>query len=489
MTLNPKSIAVVLAAAFQLFICPPTLSALDFTDVTEVSGIADRGQGMGAALADVDADGDLDLYLSNRGGENALYLNDGRGTFVKADRSAGRLNDAGMSMGSCFGDIDNDGDQDLYIVKGGSREVEANRLLLNEGGQFVDITARAGVGARDFTYSAAFADVDNDGYLDLYLANQGVGGRNTLYRNQRNGTFADITDSAGVGDRSWSWCAVFADINGDGFQDLYVVNGRYPSGEPNHLYQNRGDGTFLDVSRESGTDDENWGLGAAFADVDNDGDPDLFVTNYAAPNRLYINNGTGLFREAAPASGLAGAGWGTGSAFGDVDHDGDLDLYVGDAGRGNRLYLNDGRGGFTDVSAQHPDLGNEPARTGGTVFADVDNDGDLDLYVVNRGSENRLYRNEQNDSRFLEIRLRGTVSNADAVGTKVRVRGKGRIVGVREVRTLSGFCTQPPLELHFGLPEAGIYRVEVDFPSGIKFSGDYSSGQIVTIVEGSTRSP
>jgi hypothetical protein len=476
---------ILVLSTFLLLICPLTLCALNFTDVTDAYGTGDRGHGMGAAFSDVDGDGDLDLYVSNKSGENALYLNDGGGTFVKAIRNTGsRLDDAGMSMGSVFGDIDNDGDQDLYIVKGGGHEIEANRLLLNEDGRFVDITGRAGVGSRDFTYSAAFADVDNDGYLDLYLANHGVGARNTLYRNQRDGTFVDITDSAGVGDRGWSWNAVFSDINGDGFQDLYVVNGRYPSGEPNRLYQNRGDGTFIDVSRESGTDDANWGLGAVFADVDNDGDFDLFVTNHIGINRLYLNNGTGLFKDVSQLSGIAYAGRGKGSSFGDVDHDGDLDLYVSGTNLGNRLYLNDGKGVFTDVSDQHPGLMNKKVRTSGTVLADVDNDGDLDLYLVNWGSEDKLYLNGQNDRRFLKIRLKGSVSNADAVGARVRVSDQGNLIGVRDLKTLSGFCTQPPLELHFGLPEEGVYRVDVDFPSGITSTGDYSSGQVVTIVEG-----
>jgi len=473
----------VLTAAF--LVLPVAAYALQFTDITDVAGVGDRGHGKGVAFADVDGDGDLDLYVSNKGGENALYLNDGTGTFVPAPREAGdRLDDSGMSMGSSFGDIDNDGDQDLYIVKGGRYEIEANRLLLNENGRFVDVTRKAGVGSKEFTYSAAFADVDNDGFLDIYLANYGVGAKNTLYRNNGDGTFSDVTDAAGVGDRSWSWSGVFSDVNGDGFQDLYVVNGRYPAGEPNHLYLNNGDGTFRDVSRESGVDDGNWGLGAAFADVDNDGDFDLFVSNYVGPNKLYLNDGSGIFTDVSEASGLADEGWGKGPSFGDVDHDGDLDLYLGDCKFANKLYLNDGSGVFTDVTDQYPILKNETARTKGTAFADIDNDGDLDLYVVNWGVSNRLYRNDLNDDRFLKIRLKGTVSNADAVGAKVTVSIGGKLVGVREVKTLTGFCSQAPLELHFGLPAAGDYQVDVVFPSGLRAAGTYVNGQFITIVEG-----
>ena len=481
---SSKFSAAAVAVAFLLL--PAAPYALQFTDITDVAGVGDRGHGKGVAFADVDGDGDLDLYVSNKGGENALFLNDGTGTFVPAPREAGdRLDDSGMSMGSCFGDIDNDGDQDLYIVKGGRYEIEANRLLINEDGRLVDKTRKAGVGSKEFTYSAAFVDVDNDGFLDLYLANYGVGAKNTLYRNNGDGTFDDVTDAAGVGDRSWSWSAVFSDVNGDGFQDLYVVNGRYPAGEPNHLYMNNGDGSFRDASRESGVEDGNWGLGAAFADVDNDGDFDLFVSNYVGPNKLYLNDGSGIFTDVSEVSGLADEGWGKGPSFGDVDHDGDLDLYLGDCKLANKLYLNDGSGVFTDVADQNPALKNETVRTKGTAFADIDNDGDLDLYVVNWGVSNRLYRNDLNDGRYLKISLKGTVSNADAVGAKVSVSSDGKLVGVQEVRTLTGFCSQAPLELHFGLPAEGAYQVDVVFPSGLKATRTYSSGQSVTIVEGS----
>lgn len=472
------------AIAAVVLIFPVCAFAVSFTDITDVAGVGDRGHSEGAAFADIDNDGDLDLYISNSGGDNALYLNDGIGIFAKAPREVGdRLDDSGMSMGSCFGDIDNDGDQDLYIVKGGRYEMEANRLLVNENGRFVDRTRGSGVDSKEFTYSAAFADIDNDGFIDLYLANSGVGAKNTLYRNNGDTTFTDITDSAGVGDRSWSWSAVFSDVNNDGYQDLYVVNGRYPGGEPNHLYMNNGDGTFQDASRSSGVDDGNWGLGAATADVDNDGDFDLFVSNFTGPNKLYLNNGSGIFTDVSEKSGLADEGWGKGPTFGDIDHDGDLDLYEGDGKHANKLYINNGSGVFNDAAESNPLLKNETARTQGTVFADIDNDGDLDLYVVNWGAGNRLYRNDLDNDRFLKVNLTGTVSNANAVGAKVVVSKDGKLAGVREVKSLTGLNSQAPLDLHFGLPAAGEYQVDVFFPSGLKTSRTVSSGRAVTIVE------
>ncbi len=442
-----------------------------FVDVTRMAGVGDAGNGKGVAFADIDNDGDWDLYVSNKGGANRLYRNNGDGTFTDITEQAGEnLGDAGFCMGSVFFDYDNDGWVDLYLAKGGRYEIEPNRLLRNVGGRFVDVTDRAGVGSKAFTYAAAAADYDNDGYLDLYLANYGVGAKNILYHNNGDGTFTDVTDLAGVGDRSWSWMAVWADVNGDGWQDLYVVNGRYPAGEPNRLYLNNRDGTFTDVSRESGAADPNWGLGAAFADVDNDGDLDLFVSNYVGPNALYLNDGTGRFTEAGRAAGLADEGWGKGPAFGDIDHDGDLDLYEGDCKVANQLYRNNGDITFTNIADRSPAIRCETVRTKGTAFADVDNDGDLDLYVVNWGVENRLFRNTTDNADWLKVRLVGSVSNRMAVGSRVWVSSEpdGRLVGMRELATASGFCAQPPAELHFGLDAGRTYTVEVRFPSGAR---------------------
>jgi hypothetical protein len=487
------TLSAILAAA--VLTCGAGFAAAkEFVDVSSAAGVADDGLGKGVAFADINNDGLVDIYISNKGGANKLYLNKGNDRFEDITAKAGKgIDDPGFTLGSAFGDFDNDGFVDLYLAKGGQYEIEANRLFRNNGnGTFTDVTDKAGVGLKAFTYGASWVDYDNDGFLDLYCANYGVGAKNVLYRNNGNGTFSDVTDAAGVGDRSWSWMGVWADVNGDNFPDLYVVNGRYPEGEPNRLYLNNRNGTFTEMAKKAGVDDPNWGLGAAFADIDNDGDLDLFVSNYVGPNNLYLNDGAGIFVKASQQIKGAHEGWGKGPTFGDIDHDGDLDLYEGDCKLANQLYLNDGKGNFTNVADSQPVLKCETVRTKGTTFADIDNDGDLDLYVVNWGAPNKLYKNTQDDKNWLKVKLAGTVSNRDAYGAKVKVfeAGKSQQLALREIRSATGFCAQEPSVAHFGLSAARTYDVVAVFPSGIesKVTG-VKTGQTLEIIEPALSKP
>ncbi len=482
----------IFAMIFTILMLPALAMAakVTFDDVSEKAGVAFKGNGKGVAVADYNNDGLLDILISNKGGGVRLYKNNGNGTFSDVTKEVG-LDDVGYCLGSVFGDINNDGWVDLYIPKGGVYEVETNRLFKNEMGKFVDITDKAGVagivdGKSVFTYGSAMADYDNDGYLDIYLANYGVGAKNILYKNNGNLTFTDVTDNAGVGDKSWSWSATWADVNGDGRVDLYVCNGRYPAGEPNKLYINKGDGTFVEMAEKLGVADENWSLGASFADVDNDGDLDLYVSNYIGDNNLYINDGKGNFKKAT--KDIVGAPkdhWGKGPTFGDINNDGLLDLYEGDCKLSNQLYMNLGGGKFKNVINTMPALKCETVRTKGTVFADFNNDGQLDLYVVNWGAANKFFINKSKNLNWLEVKLVGTKSNKDAIGAKVYAYdAKGKLVGFREVVSSSGFCTQPSKIQHFGFSKAGKYNVRAVFPSGkVVEKKDISLGQIITITE------
>ncbi len=482
------------------FVAGPAL-ALSFTDVTKGSGADDKGRGKGVAFADIDGDGDYDLYVSNKGGANKLYRNDstpGDIKFTDITAAVGdNLGDVGFSMGSAFADVDNDGRPDLFIAKGGQGEVEANRLLRNVSTpgriKFVDISVEAGVNTKDFTYQGAFADYDNDGRLDLFMANYGVGVKNRLFHNDSTSgrvRFTEVSAKAGVGAPGWSWAATWADVDGDGFQDLYVVRGRYPAGEPNLMYRNNHDGTFTEIGRETGLNDPNWGLGAAWADVDNDGDFDLYLSNYVGGNKLFLNEGGWKFTDATKTAKLDFHGWGKGPTFADADHDGDLDLYEGDCKIGNQLYINDGRGTFANVIEKFPFMKNEGVRTKGTAFTDLDSDGDMDLFVVQWNVPNKIYRNDQNDKGFLKVRLAGTISNRMAIGSLARVYDAGfaedqkHFRGVRELRTATGFCAQEGQELHFGVPAAGTYDVVVNFPSGVKvIQRGVKAGQVLRIEE------
>lgn len=481
--------ALVLGAA--LLFVPGSVIAAGFADVSAPAGVADDGLGKGVAFADINNDGLMDLYVSNKGGANRLYLNQGGTTFVDVAGTAGDgVDHPGLTMGSVFGDYDNDGCVDLYLATGGTYEIEPNRLFKgNCDGTFADVSEAAGVALKQFTYGASWVDYDRDGFLDIYCANYGVGAKNVLYRNNGDGTFTDVTDMAGVGDPSWSWMGIWADVDSDGWPDLYVVNGRYPAGEPNRLYRNNGDGTFADVTAQAGVGDRSWGLGAAFGDVDNDGDLDLFVSNYVGGNRLYLNDGTGHFSVADGKVRAPRNGWGKGPAFGDVDHDGDLDLYEGDCKLANQLYLNDGQGNFVDVAAEQPVLQCATVRTKGTAFTDVDNDGDLDLYVINWGAENRLYKNLVNDDQWLKVKPIGTISNRDAIGARVKIlNANGKLAGLRELRSATGFCAQQPNIAHFGLNGDGRYEVVVTFPSGIEVRrSNVKPGQMLEIVEPASR--
>ena len=479
-----KKAGQILVGVFALALLASPALAQEFVDVSVKAGVADDGLGKGAAFADVNGDGLVDLYVSNKGGANKLFINKGNGVFKDGTAAAGKgVDSPGFTMGSVFGDFDNDGDQDLYLANGGQYEIEANVLFANNGdGTFTDVTAKAGVGLKAFTYSASFVDYDNDGDLDLYCANYGVGAKNVLYGNNGDGTFTDVTDRAGVGDKSWSWMGVWADVDNDGDQDLYVVNGRYPAGEPNKLFINDG-GVFSEQAKARGVDDPNWGLGATFGDIDNDGDLDLFVSNYIGGNNLYLNDGKGSFAKASGRIKGSLDGWGKGPTFGDVDHDGDLDLYEGDCKQANQLYLNDGKGNFVNVAGKQPQIQCSTVRTKATALADVDNDGDLDLYVVNWGAENKLFLNNQNDSNWVKVKLIGTKSNRDAYGARVKLLADGKLVAIREVKSATGFCAQEPAVAHFGAPAGKNYSIEVVFPSGTKVAQAVKAGQLVEVVE------
>lgn len=481
---------------FRLAICSSVLlaglagvaAADPFVDISTGSGMALNGRNKGVAIADVDGDGHPDIFISNKGGPSHLYWNKGDGTFKDVTEEAG-LSETGYAMGSCFGDVANHGKPDLYVAKGGRYEIESNRLYYNDSTpghpKFVDITESSGTGIKTFTYGASMFDYDRDGRLDIYCSDYGVGQRNVLFRNVSAGPgaqdvrFVDATDEAGVGSNLWAWSSAAFDYDNDGWDDLYVSNGRYPGTGRNLLYRNLGNGKFRDVAAEAGVTNGAWTLGTGVGDINNDGHLDMYVSNYVGGNKMLLNQGDGTFRDITASSGTAHNGWGKGTAFADTDHSGRLNMYEGDCKFSNQFYRNNGDLTFTDIVGKYPSMKLETIRTKGVAFFDMDSDGDMDLAVMNWEVGPRLYRNDQNDGNWIRVKCEGTTyadpgrtlrSTRDAVGAKVRLydSATGKLLGHRQVMTANGFCGCPPLDVHFGAPATGRYDIEVTFPSGIR---------------------
>ena len=366
------------------------------------------------------------------------------------------VGDTGDSRAGVWGDYDDDGDIDLYLVATGS----ANKLYRNNGDDtFTDVTASP-LNNADAGKGAAWADYDMDGDLDLYVGNNGQ--TNLLYRNDGGGTFVDATTGAGVGGSGslFTGSPTWGDYDGDGDLDIFVRTSS--AGGTNFLYKNVGDGTFTDDAATAGiSGPSSGGTSAAWADADNDGGVDLYLTSGAA-NVYYTNDGDGTFTDASAAP-LNDSNAGYGVAWGDYDNDGDLDLYLASNAAANRLFQNDG-GTFTEIgtSAGVDDGSNSR----GVAWADYDSDGDLDLYVVNAGT-NKLYMNDGTPGDWLKVELEGVASNEFGLGATVKAY-TGTTTQQRVVDGGSGYYSQEPSTVSFGLNGfATVDSVDVIWPNGL----------------------
>ncbi|RMH95468.1 MAG: T9SS C-terminal target domain-containing protein, partial [Calditrichaeota bacterium] len=448
--------------------------------------------GGGAAFCDYDNDGWEDLILATGLNEPvALYRNEGR--FFRYVTSSSGITDTGENKSLIWGDFDNDGWPDLFIAN----FEQSNRLYRNlHNGRFADYTAQAGLPADTLqSTAAAWVDYDNDGWLDLYVANYGnAHGHgdepNRLYRNNGDGTFSDVTAQAGLaGEPNTKPLALaFFDYDNDGWPDLYICMDK---GQRSSLYHNNGDGTFSDVTAASGTGAHIDAMGIAVADYDRDGFLDFYITNGPPGNRFYRNNGDGTFTEMAVQAGIAvnRECWGT--AFADFDNDGIADLFVAVAAGANRedaLFRGDGVA-FTDISHQ---VGIMDASMGyGFAVADVDNDGGLDMVVVNHqfagGDRTFLYKNSLDRGNWLKVKTVGTTSNVSGIGARVRVVVAGQ-AQIQEVSGGSSYLSQHSQTLHFGLGTAPVAdSVIVRWPSGVvDVLTHVSANQRLVVTEGST---
>jgi hypothetical protein len=413
----------------------------DWADVT-VPPIDLYGQrNMGVAWGDYNGDSLPDIYATNfTGSSNKLFANN-NGSDVFIDVTAAPLNVTDAVYGAAWGDYDNDGDLDLYIANYDG----ANKLFRNNGGgSFTDVTV-APLNDAGYSLHICWVDYNNDGKLDIYQTT--YGGPNRLYRNNGDGTFTDVGAGSPVGYNGSSGGAAWGDYDNDGDMDLYLTCNY---GEANHLYRNDGGGTFVDVTAAP-LNDTGEGYGADWGDYDNDGDLDLYLANNGQANKLFRNDG-GTFTDVTAAP-LNDAGYGVSVGWGDYDNDGNLDLYLVNSGTPNQLFIGDGAGGFTALTLSNV-LDN--AYGIGFGWGDYDLDGDLDIYLANAGlyQQNRLFRNNLGNLKdWFEVDLIGTISNRNAVGARVRLVAGGKSQ-IREVTAGSGFCSQHTLTVEFGLDTA-----------------------------------
>lgn len=480
--------------------------------------------GCGAAWIDFNNDGWLDAFLVNGSRLEGfperqepishLYRNNRDGTFTDVTESAG-VGRSGWGQAVCAGDYDNDGFEDLFVTYWGQ-----NVLYRNRGdGTFQGVTAGAGLlqDRRRWNSGCAFLDYDRDGDLDLFVANyidfdpeatptpdsglclyKGVpvacgppglqGGKNILYRNDGRGTFTDVSEISGITQAGGTYGlgVLTADFNNDGWIDIYVANDSSPS----TLYQNKGDGTFMDVGILAGAaysqdGKPQAGMGVSAGDYNHDGKLDIFKTNFAEDTaNLYRNLGEGLFEEAAFVSGIGKntrfLGWGCG--FADFNNDGWVDIFqvnghvypevnrlktVAPYQQRKIVYVNLGNSRFEDVTEQ---IGGDiliPRAGRGAAFGDYDNDGAMDVLVNNVNDYPNLYRTRLNQhNHWISIRPVGVRSNRSAIGARIRCK-VGPMELIDEIRSGGSYYSQNQLRAHFGLGSAQkVDWIEILWPSG-----------------------
>lgn len=428
-----------------------------FTKITTGAIATDGGDSSGCAWGDFDGDGFPDLFVGNGGSKNFLYRNNGDGTFTKLTNAA-PARDSGY--GGSWADFDNDGLLDLFVANLGS-----NSLYRNNGdGTFTKVTPFAGATGSN-SWSGSWGDYDRDGWIDLFISN-GAGNSNALLHNSGDGTFTKVTLQRIVRDGGVTIGAAWQDYDNDGWPDLYAAN----NGGVSFLYHNLREGTFERVFGQRIATDSQSAIVPDWGDYDNDGWPDLAV-GVLGKNMIYRNLADGTFARLTNGPAVLDAQNSEIVQWIDYDNDGYLDLFSANAGgQNNTLYHNSGDGTFTKVTTGS--IVNDGGNSAGCAWADYDNDGFLDLFVANwQGSRpNFLYRNNGNTNHWVKVNCIGGASNRSGIGAKVRAytRIRGKVIGqLREISGGTGFGQTTPLA-HFGLGDAtNVEKLRIEWPSGI----------------------
>lgn len=427
-----------------------------------------------ANFIDVNNDGWDDIFFTNglsTGERNMLYLNNGDGTFTTVTDDD-IVEHAIRAVGASFADVDNDGDLDGYVVTWGSGGLPKRNYFYRNNGN-ATFTFEPGV-ASNLTYSetATWIDVNNDQLLDLYITNSAGLLRNLYFENQGDGTFLERNDLTITNESRPSRSVDWVDYDNDGDPDLFVTN---EGNNKNTLYRNDGPNSFTQITDLAIVQQNRNSMGSSWADVDNDGDFDLVVMNSEQANQLFINE-NGLFTEITGSEIAAEITNSFGSTFGDVDNDGDLDLLVlnsySDTHFTNSLFINDGKGNFTKNTSDP--LARHTGWTYSAAFGDYNNDGWIDVILANNRNEsqaNAVFKNTGTGNNWIKIKCVGVNSNKSAIGTIVKITAVingDTVTQTRKIEASSGYASQNSLTAHFGLGNAGeIQHVQIRWPSGL----------------------
>lgn len=505
----PRFVDVTEAAGLVYEHAPPHIDdplTDDWYDMEGIVGSSSYFPG-GAAATDFDSDGDVDLYVTRLHEPGILFRNRGDGTFEDVTAAAGLALSGFPTVGPVWGDIDNDGDPDLFVT---TLRIGRYLLFVNNGdGTFTEEAIIRGAALPNgmtptFGFSASFGDFDRDGWLDLHTTDWQhdldvvpTSTRARLLRNRGSegaslaGHFVDVTVAAGVDmfdptRGSLSLISSFSDLDDDGWPDLAVVSDLNTS----RLFWNDGDGTFTDGTTKAEVGTDGSGMGSAIGDYDGDGRLDWFVASVDCNavtscafdgNRLYRNRGDRTFADDTDRAGVRDGSWGWAASFFEIDNDGDLDLIMTNGSRVSwqdglpwwfdpvRLWQNDGTGGMRGAARSY-DLVDDGDGRGLLVF-DFDADGDEDVFIVNHVAGGRLWENRVADvlgAGWLRLRLVGATANRSAYGARVRVeRRQGDAVLVRELLGGNNYIGQNEPIVHLGLGPGSdpVYRVEVTWPT------------------------